>query len=818
MERIAEIRGRRRSALFSGCPEPVRAVFFMDLTEKSLQTIELPAVLELLASKCVSEGAAAMARNLRPSPEPAQVQDRLTDTTTAKTMIVTKGSPSFSGLKDVRPALARADRGGMLNTRELLDIAGVLFCARAVSSYASERGDCGSLKRLFYGLSPNRFLEEKITTAITGEEEIADGASPELADIRRKMRAASARARDALQKIITSPGYAKVLQEPIITQRGGRFVVPVRAEKRGELPGLVHDMSSSGATLFVEPMGVVKANNELRELGVREKAEVERILMELSAECASARSGIDLNYTVLTELDLIFAKAELSYDLNGGEPILTENTLTLKKARHPLLPRDTVVPIDVSLGGSTEAMVITGPNTGGKTVTLKTIGLLCAMTGCGLHIPAGDNSEVPVWNRILADIGDEQSIEQSLSTFSSHMVNIVAILQECGPGSLVLLDEVGAGTDPTEGAALAISILEYARKAGAMVAATTHYAELKVYATNTSGVVNASCEFDVDSLRPTYRLLVGIPGKSNAFAISRRLGLPEAIIEDAGRRIDAGSTDFEKTIERLEEQRRAMERQSEEQEKARKSAQEDAARAEKMRRELENRLDKAEQRARQEAERILQQARATAEQAFREIDRERAGLNEAADHQKINEARSDLFRQLNLAQENVRTREESAQPVPKKASRPIRAGDTVTLLSTGRQGEVLERSKNGMLQVQVGSMKVTVPEEEVNLVEQPGKKKTPVSVAAGQALRTASVSRELDIRGMMPDEADLAVDRYLDAASAARLPSVTIIHGKGTGALRSAVQQNLRRSRLVKSFRLGRYGEGETGVTVVELR
>ena len=789
----------------------------MNLYEKSLQTIELPAVLELLAAKASSEGAKAMARALRPAAEAGRVRERLAETTCAKTMEETKGSPSFSGLKDVRPSLARADRGGMLNTRELLDIAGVLFCARAVASYASGRGDCGVLKRYFTAISPNRFLEEKITTAITGEEEIADGASAELADIRRKMRAASARARDALQKIITAPSYAKVLQEPIITQRGGRFVVPVRAEKRGDLPGLVHDVSGSGATLFVEPMGVVKANNELRELGAKEKAEIERILMELSAECAAARGGIDLDYTVLTELDLIFAKAELSYELNCGEPILTENELVLKKARHPLLPKGTAVPIDVTLGGEYDTIVITGPNTGGKTVTLKTLGLMCAMAGCGLHIPAGDGSAVPVVDRILADIGDEQSIEQSLSTFSSHMVNIVAILNECGSGSLVLLDEVGAGTDPTEGAALAISILEYARRAGALLAATTHYAELKVYATNTQGVVNASCEFDVNSLRPTYRLLVGIPGKSNAFAISRRLGLPESIIEDAGRRIDAGSTDFERTIERLEQQRLAMERETEAREKASRAAQEDAAKAERMRRELEVRLEKAEQKARRDAERIIKEARAAADEAYRQIDRERAMSLEEADHQRVNEARAELRRKLNLAEESVRSREPVAAPQRREPSRPIRAGDTVQLLSTGSRAEVIAVNGNGTLSLQAGIVKLTVKASEVELVEQPGKKPS-VAASAGAVLRAASVSSELDVRGMMADEAELAVERYLDAASAARLQTVTIIHGKGTGALRAAVQQLLKRSRMVKSYRLGRYGEGETGVTVVELK
>ena len=789
----------------------------MSLYEKSLQTIELPAVLELLAAKASSEGAKAMARALRPTADQNRVRERLADTTAAKTMMETKGSPSFSGLKDVRPALARADMGGMLNTRELLDIAGVLFCARAVASYASGRGDCGTLKRLFTAIIPNRFLEDKITTAVTGEEEIADGASAELADIRRKMRAASARARDALQKIITAPSYAKVLQEPIITQRGGRFVVPVRAEKRGELPGLVHDVSGSGATLFVEPMGVVKANNELRELGAKEKAEIERILMELSAECAGARSGIDLDYTVLTELDMIFAKAELSYDLNCGEPILTQRELVLKKARHPLLPKGTAVPIDVTLGGDFDTLVITGPNTGGKTVTLKTLGLMCAMAGCGLHIPAGDGSAVPVVDRILADIGDEQSIEQSLSTFSSHMVNIVAILNECAPGALVLLDEVGAGTDPVEGAALAISILEYAREAGALLAATTHYAELKVYATNTQGVTNASCEFDVQTLRPTYRLLVGIPGKSNAFAISRRLGLPESIIADAGRRIDAGSTDFERTIERLEAQRLALEKETQARERASRAAQEDAARAERMRRELEARLEKAESKARRDAERIIKQARAAADEAYRQIDRERAMSLEEADHQRVNEARAELRRKLNLAEESVRSREQIPQPRKKTSDRPIAPGDTVVLLSTGSQAEVIAVNDNGTLSLQAGIMKLTVKASEVDLAEKPAKKPK-VASGSGASLRAASVSRELDVRGMMADEAELAVERYLDAASAARLQTVTIIHGKGTGTLRAAVQQLLKRSRLVKSYRLGRYGEGETGVTVVELK
>ena len=790
-----------------------------ELYEKSLRTIELPAVLELLAERAASEGAKEAALALRPSADPRQVKERLRETTDAKRMVETKGSPSFSGLKDVRSSLARADLGGMLNTRELLDIAGVLFCARAAASYSAGRGEAGSLGRLFSSLMPNRFLEEKITASITGEEEIADSASPELADIRRKMRAASARVRDSLQKIITSPSYSKVLQEAIITQRGGRYVVPVRAEKKGELPGLVHDVSSSGSTLFVEPMGVVKANNELRELTAREKAEIDRILMELSADCAAARGNIDLNFNVLTALDLIFAKAELSYRMNGGEPLLTENEIILKKARHPLLPRDTAVPIDLSLGGEgQDTVVITGPNTGGKTVTLKTLGLLCAMAGCGLHIPAGDGSAVPVLESILADIGDEQSIEQSLSTFSSHMVNMVDILKNCGAGSLVLLDEVGAGTDPTEGAALAISIIEYARKAGAIMAATTHYAELKIYATNTPGVVNASCEFDVETLRPTYRLLVGIPGKSNAFAISGRLGLPAVIIEDARRRLSAESSTFERTIERLEAQRVALEKQTDAQERAKRAAEEDAKRAEQMRRELEVRLEKAELKAKRDAERILAEARAAADEAWQEIDRERSMKNEELDHQQINAARAEMRRRLNDAEDRFREPDPAFRIQKEKPARPIRRGDTVELLSSGVKAEVVQVNGNGTLALQAGIMKVTAAPEEVRLVENGGGKKPTVAAAAGAALRAASCAPELDIRGMMADEADLVVERYIDNAYRAKLKTVTIIHGKGTGALRSAVQQMLRRNRLVKSYRLGRYGEGETGVTVVELK
>ena len=562
----------------------------MSFFEKSLTTLELPAVLTMLAAEAVSEPAKERARELSPSVNETEVRRRLEETTAAKTMMVVRGSPSFSGVKDVRASLARADLGGALNTRELLDIARVLQCARLVRGYlADDSVGRTPIDHLFSALHANRFLEEKITGSIVGEDEIADAASPELANIRRQMRAAAARAREALQKIISSPSYAKVLQEPIITQRADRYVVPVKAECKGAINGLVHDISASGATLFIEPMAAVKANNELRELAARERAEIDRILAELSADCAEHREGINEDFELLVRLDLIFAKAKLSYKLNCGQAALEGEGIVLRRARHPLLDQAKAVPIDVELGGSFDTLVITGPNTGGKTVSIKTIGLLAAMHQCGLHIPAADGSRLPVFTHILADIGDEQSIEQSLSTFSAHMSNIVRILDECDENSLILFDELGAGTDPTEGAALAIAVIEHARRRGAVIAATTHYAELKVYATNELGVQNASCEFNVETLQPTYRLLVGIPGKSNAFAISRRLGLGDEIIEDAKKRVSTESASFEATIEKLEQTRLLLEKDREEAEKKLREAQEYAKKAAFLRAELEAR-------------------------------------------------------------------------------------------------------------------------------------------------------------------------------------------------------------------------------------
>ncbi len=790
----------------------------MSQYSRSAATLELPAVLEMLAREAVSAEAKAAARALFPASEPGEVRRRLAETSAARAMMVTRGSPSFSGVKDVRASLQRADMGGTLNTRELLDIAAVLAAARAAKSYAAGdgKGERTAIDYLFQSIQTNRFLEDKITGSIAGEEEIADSASAELADIRRLIRAASARVREALQKIISSPSYAKALQDPIITTRSDRYVVPVKAEFKNAVPGLVHDVSGSGATLFIEPMAAVKANNELRELRAREKEEIERILAELSADCAEHAGGISLDFDLLVKLDLIFAKARLSYALDAAEPEISEREIRLHRARHPLLERESAVPIDLELGAGYDTLVITGPNTGGKTVTLKTIGLMCVMAACGLHIPAAADSAVPVFTSVLADIGDEQSIEQNLSTFSAHMTNIVRILDECGDNTLVLFDELGAGTDPTEGAALAVSIIEYARARGAMIAATTHYAELKVYATNARGVMNASCEFDVATLKPTYRLLVGIPGKSNAFAISERLGVPAEIIADARGRVGTESASFEATIEKLEEVRQSLERERDETERKLREAEANRKESARLRVELELRLDKAEVKARRDAERIIANARATAEAAFEEIDRMRSQANAEADHAAANAARAELRRRLNEAEESYAERPAMPQEKP-GPSRPAAVGDAVELLGMGVTAEVTEIKRDGTLLLRAGAMNLSARQDEVRVVEKPKKKGKTAHSPGGAALR-ASVPAELDLRGYDTLEAIPVLERYIDSAVMGKLQTVTIIHGKGTGALRAAVQQALKRNKAVKSFRLGRYGEGETGVTVVELR
>ena len=795
-----------------------------DLFDKSLRTLELPRVLELLSEQAVSAEAKQRALRIRPEPEPEEVLRLLDQTDAARNLIGLRGSPSFSGVKPVAEALDRADRGGALNTRELLTIADLLTAARRAKEYFNdEAAEKTAIDPLFLSLHGNRFLEEKIKRAIPDEDTIADAASTELADIRRHMRAAQAKSRQILQKIISSPSYGKILQETIITQRDGRFVVPVKAEHKGDLPGLVHDISSTGATLFVEPMGVVQANNEYIELQAKEQKEIDRILAEFSAEAAAHREDIQWDYDTLVRLDLIFARGQLSYKMNAVRPeVRRDGAIHLRKARHPLLDPKTAVPIDIELGDTFDTLVITGPNTGGKTVTLKTLGLLTLMTQCGLHIPAADRSAVSVYQRVLADIGDEQSIEQSLSTFSAHMVNIVEILKEADRHSLVLFDELGAGTDPVEGAALAIAVIQHVRRLGAKVAATTHYAELKTFAMTTAGVENASCEFDVETLAPTYRLLIGIPGKSNAFAISRRLGLPEDVIAAAQEQMSGESVRFEDILTQLEEKRQALEKREQEADRLLRQREEDARRAREFRDQMERAKDNARSRGEAEAKRILRDARAAADQVFQELSDMRKAQAKADRALNENEARAALRRQLNEAEEAVSKRDARQEPIP-KPSRPIRAGDLVEFPGVRQLAEVVSVGKDGTLQLKAGILKMKAKADEVRLIEddeRAARKKTPavtIRQNADRALR-ASAARELDIRGMETLEAESVVDNFISAAVMGKLDEVTIIHGKGTGALRKAVHDILRRNKAVKSFRLGVYGEGESGVTVVTLK
>ena len=791
-----------------------------ELFDKSIRTLELPTVLRMLADQASSGEARERALKTVPQTNLEDVARLQDETDAARAMIGLRGSPAFSGIKPVAESLYRADRGGALNTRELLDIAGVLRCARRVRDYHNgASGERTAIDHLFRSLRGNHHLEERITSAILDEDEIADNASSELADIRRHKRNAAAKGRSILQKIVSSQSYSKVLQEAIITQRDGRFVVPVKAEFRSSMPGLVHDISSSGATIFVEPMGVVQANNELKELEAKEKKEIERILRELSAMAAGSCSDILSDYNLLVMLDLIFARGQLSYKMDGSRPEIRRNgSIMLRRARHPLLDSGRAVPIDIALGQDFDTLVITGPNTGGKTVSLKTLGLLTLMAQCGLHIPAASGSAVSVFDRVLADIGDEQSIEQSLSTFSAHMVNIVQILAEADGHSLILFDELGAGTDPVEGAALAIAIIQHVRDRGAKVAATTHYAELKTFAMTTAGVENASCEFDVETLRPTYKLLTGIPGKSNAFAISLRLGLDPSVIETAKAQMDSESIRFEDVLTQLEEKRQRLEKDQTEADRLLSQRESDAKRAREFREQMERAKENARTRGEAEARRIIREARAQADAIFEELNQLRRQQEKAVDWQGVNTAKAAIRGQLNQAEEELRFRQEEREPIP-APSRPVQAGD---LVEFGRKQAVVAAVNGDRLQLVMGNMKLAVKAGDVRLIEEAEvreKKEAKRQVAVHTRLAGArAANNELDIRGMMTDEADLAVDQFLDNALMGKLNTVTIIHGKGTGALRKAVQQQLRRHPSVKGFRLGRYGEGEDGVTVVELK
>ncbi|MDR2599406.1 MAG: endonuclease MutS2 [Oscillospiraceae bacterium] len=790
----------------------------MTLFEKSLNILELPEILNLLAAEAVSKSANELVGKLFPYTDIDIVQKKLDETSAAKNMMVLRQSPPFLGVKDVRGSVKRANKSGVLNTRELLDISELLRAASSSITYFNndKANEPTVIDYLFNSLISNKYLENKISTSIVSEEEISDNASRELSDIRRFMRITNDKIRQTLNKIITSPTYAKALQEPIITIRNDRFVVPIKAEYKSTFSGMVHDISSSGATHFIEPMSVVNLNNELRELTSQEKHEIERILMELSSEVSDHANTIINDFEILTELDFIFAKAKLSYKMDATAPVLSEyREINFIKAYHPLLPKKDAVPIDIRLGADFDTLVITGPNTGGKTVSLKTLGLLCAMTQCGLHIPVGHGSITPVLDTIYADIGDEQSIEQSLSTFSSHMTNIVGILDNCTPNSLLLFDELGAGTDPVEGAALAISIIEYARKESALIAATTHYAELKSFALSTDGVMNASCEFNVETLKPTYKLIIGIPGKSNAFAISSRLGLSDKIINDAKARINTDSVAFEDAIAGLEETRILLENERDETSKLLRDADADRQYAKEVKSQLDKERDKEVSKAKKEAIGILEETRRIADQIMNEMQELRKSAADT-DWQKLNEKKSEVLGKLNKAEEKLTERKTVVKS--KASKRDIIPGDKVQLNDLGTFADVIEVKNDGSLILQAGILKITAQPSEVLLMEDETTKEAKKYINRSEnKLRLSTVKPELEIRGMNIDEAMPILEQYLDNAKMSKLPSVTIIHGKGTGVLRKAVHKYLKDEKGVKSFRLGLYGEGEDGVTIVEL-
>ena len=788
-----------------------------ELYEKSLLKLELDQVLEQLATCAGSVGGKEACLRVRPVSDLEDVNLMLEQTTAAADLCTRKGNPVFGDVTDVSASLERADRGGSLQPIELLRIAGVLRCARNIKGYVSEDDKATVLDALFSALTPNKYLEDKIFGAILSEEEIADNASPALADIRRHMRIQAGKIRDSLQKVISSPAYAKFLREPIITIRQGRYVVPVKSECRNDVPGLVHDVSATGGTYFIEPMSAVNANNALRELELKEKKEIERILAELSAEAAGHRDDINLDYHMLVQLDVIFAKAKLAYRMRAWAPIMNDQgRVDLRKARHPLIDPKAVVPITVRLGSDFDTMIITGPNTGGKTVTLKTIGLLTLMAECGLHIPAGDGSQLSTFDAILADIGDEQSIAQSLSTFSSHMRTIVDVVAQCDDRTLVLFDELGAGTDPAEGAALAMAIIEFCRKMNSRVVATTHYAELKLYAMRTKGVINASCEFDVETLRPTYKLLIGIPGKSNAFAISRKLGLSEEILKEADDLVGKSDKDFEDVLSQLEAQRQQMEAARLEAERMKRETERIKQQSEEYAAQLQKEKDKAMESARREAQKIIDDARFAANAASEELKALRKQLTESADASNLNQRQAEVRRSLNEMEDKIRAKQPKAErPEPK---RDIMIGDTVELLKLGTKASVIAINKDGTYQLQAGILKLNAKKEEIYLLENenPYKAKGGRPAHSGREMKLQAMSNEVDLRGMDAVEAICVLDNYLDSAMRANLGTVRIIHGKGTGVLRKAVQDALKKNKFVKKYRLGVYGEGEDGVTIAE--
>ncbi len=795
--------------------------------QRHIKALELDKVLQSLSELASVKDSKEKALELKPCETLYDAQALINQTNAAYGLLAKFGGPSFGAAKNVNSSLSRAAAGGVLTMRELLDIGEVLRVIRSLYEWRfSQPGADSCLDVFFSSLCPNKTLESSIFTSILNEEEMADNASRELSDIRRKMRNQAQSIREKLEGMVRSSYYQKYLQDAIITQRNGRFVVPVKSEHRGEIAGLVHDTSGSGATVFIEPMAVVEANNEIRVLQGKEREEIERILAELSVSAGEYGEVIKNNFESLVELNLIFAKAQLAYKMKASVPILnTDGIIELKRARHPLLDPKKVVATDISLGDKFDTLVITGPNTGGKTVSIKTIGLLTLMACCGLLIPAADNSKICVFNKVFADIGDEQSIEQSLSTFSSHMVNIVDILKNADDESLVLIDELGAGTDPVEGAALAIAILERLQLCGAKIAATTHYAELKAYALDTPRVENGSCEFDVTTLRPTYRLLTGIPGRSNAFAISERLGIDKELIERANEFVSGENIRFENVVDSLEEARLALEKEKAETQNIRREYEEKHRLAEAKLQEAESLRLKEYEKAQGEAMKITEKARREANALFMEIDTLKKELKSTKDvselarraKQAMKKGLSDIDRTVNPVTTSLYEDDDYVLP------RPLQVGDTVFLTELGKEAQVLALpDKRQQVEVLSGALRMRVNVSKLRLIEKKkdNKPKTAALSRSGsmESRLNASADNRCDLRGMTVDEALLTLDSFLDSMLMANMGEFTVIHGKGTGALRAAVHKHLKGNKFVKSFRLGVYGEGENGVTIVTLK
>jgi len=784
--------------------------------------LELDKVLRLLAEHASCEDSRKLIYDLEFSTDLETVKAALLQTSDAHMVIARYGSPSVYGLKNIDNPLTRARAGGVLSMGELLHVGEALRTVRGFQSFYQKWGALEtSLDMLFEGLRPDRDLEDQIFGSIRSDEEMDDHASSALADIRRKIRQMEGKVRDMLDSMTRSSHYQKYLQDALVTMRDGRYVIPVKAEHRSEVKGLVHDTSSSGATLFIEPMGVVEANNDIRVQKSKEQDEIQRILSALSAQVGDVAEMLAYNYDAIISIDACFAKARFAYEINAALPQVNgEGIVDLSKARHPLIGKDSVVPIDIRLGDGFDTLMITGPNTGGKTVALKTLGLLTLMTMCGMMIPAAEGSKVAVFENILADIGDEQSIEQSLSTFSAHMTHIISILELAGDNSLVLLDELGAGTDPVEGAALARAILENLRSCGAKIAATTHYAELKVFALETPGVENASCEFDIASLRPTYKLLIGVPGRSNAFAISERLGIKKEIVDGARALVSSEKSRFEDVVSALEEQRLKLEDEREQARVARVQAQHYRDSVKKSYDVQEQQREKEMERARNEARAIVERVQADANRLMDELSKIRKQKDSEEFRNLAGQAKSMVDSRLNELSNSAKLAAENKNE-GYKLPRPIRAGDTVLMVDIGKRGTVISEPDNsGTVMVQAGIMKTKVKVSSLRLEE--GEKvtaqfnrpatRTVRSKAAGAA------TREVDLRGMNVEEALVETDKALDESVFSNVSMLTLIHGKGTGTLRKAIHTHLKGHPNVRFYRLGVFGEGESGVTVVEVK